>query len=572
MKRYNIILLLDAEGSNVLMCRRIRPPYEGLLNLVGGKAEAGEDGLHAAYRELREETGVTAADVTLSPVATFTYPKGGAGLPAYELQAYAGRLRRELSVHGEENPLCWMPLTENFFDMTKYAGEGSIGHVMETVRRYRPELIARREMRITLAPLCREDLRVAAYYRGCTEEALEPMLAESAARVHEGRYYEQFTIRLDGCICGLASLYQHDDQTVSDGIEVYPPFRGCGVAASALTQLAGIARGRGYCRMSAQVRTDNAASIALHTRAGFAVARTYVNRRGNEVYEMEKLLPVRHEMSLRPKPFGMIASGEKTYELRLHDEKRSMICIGDEILFTCTADERTVLTRVTALHPFADFAALYAALPLTQCGYTQHNVHRATPADMEAYYPPEKQAQYGVLAIGVERVRLDLAALTGDFAVRELSQADVPQMLRLAQGNPLYYEHMRITPDEQNIAETLTALPPRRTMADKHFFGWFDGERLVAMMDLIEHHPQVDSAFIGWFMVDAARQHAGLGRRLIGDVLAWLKVNGLREVRLGRIVGNRQSERFWQVCGFEDNGLGYDTPEYRVAVMAKQLK
>ena len=572
MKRYNIILLLDAEGQNVLMCRRIRPPYEGLLNLVGGKAEPGEDGLHAAYRELREETGVTAADVTLSPVATFAYPNGGAGLPAYELQAYAGRLRREMSVYGEENPLCWMPLTENFFDMTKYAGEGSIGHVLETVRHYRPELIACRKMQVALVPLCREDLSVAAYYRGCPAEALEPMLAESAARVHEGRYYEQFSIRSDDCMCGLASLYQHDDQTVSDGIELYPPFRGCGLAAAALKKLAGIAQEQGYRRMIAQVRTDNAASLALHTGAGFTIVRTYVNRRGNEVHEMEKNLPVRHEMSLRPKPFGMIASGEKTYELRLHDEKRSAIRVGDEILFTCTADERTVLTRVTSLHPFTDFAALYDVLPLTQCGYTQHNVHLASPADMEAYYPPEKQSQYGVLAIGIERVRLEPAELSGDFAVRALMQADVPQMLRLAQGNTLYYEHMRITPNEQNIAETLTALPPRRTMADKHFLGWFDGEHLVAMMDLIQHHPQEDCAFIGWFMVDACRQHAGLGRRMISDVMAWLKDNGVREVRLGRIVGNRQSERFWRVCGFEDNSLGYDTPEYRVAVMAKQLQ
>ena len=65
MKRYNIIFLVDAAGEHVLTCRRVKPPYEGLLNLVGGKALPGEDGLHAAYRELREETGVTAADVAL---------------------------------------------------------------------------------------------------------------------------------------------------------------------------------------------------------------------------------------------------------------------------------------------------------------------------------------------------------------------------------------------------------------------------------------------------------------------------------------------------------------------------
>ena len=103
MKRYNIIMLVDAAGENLLMCRRRKPPYQGLYNLVGGKAEPGEDGLHAAYRELREETGVTAADATLTHLATFSYPTGGAGLPPYQLEAYAGRLRREAAVSGEEN-------------------------------------------------------------------------------------------------------------------------------------------------------------------------------------------------------------------------------------------------------------------------------------------------------------------------------------------------------------------------------------------------------------------------------------------------------------------------------------
>ena len=113
---------------------------------------------------------------------------------------------------------------------------------------------------------------------------------------------------------------------------------------------------------------------------------------------------MQHEMSLRPGPFGWIASGKKRYELRLHDEKRAAICIGDLIRFTCTADGRQLLTRVTGLHPYPDFAALYAALPLTECGYTEENVARADPKDMEAYYPPEQQAKYGVLAIRIELV------------------------------------------------------------------------------------------------------------------------------------------------------------------------
>lgn len=278
-----------------------------------------------------------------------------------------------------------------------------------------------------------------------------------------------------------------------------------------------------------------------------------------------------HEMSLRPGPFGKIADGSKRYELRLHDEKRRLIAVGDTITFTCTAEEKSVTVRVVSLHPFATFADLYAALPLTECGYTEASAQTADPRDMEAYYPPEKQVQYGVLAIGVERIRLPLHRLNGDFSVRELTTADVPEMLRLARSNPLFYQYMRPDPTEENLAADLLALPPRRTLAEKHFFGWFEGDKLVAMMDLITRHPKPDMAFIGWFIVDGARQGCGLGRMLVGDVLAMLKAEGVTEVRLGRIEGNPQSEHFWHVCGFAENGLGYDTEDYHVVVMSKTL-
>ncbi len=40
-----------------------------------------------------------------------------------------------------------------------------------------------------------------------------------------------------------------------------------------------------------------------------------------------------HEMLLAPKPFEMMKSGQKTIELRLYDEKRKHIQIGDRIRF-----------------------------------------------------------------------------------------------------------------------------------------------------------------------------------------------------------------------------------------------
>ena len=60
----NVILVFDREKKKLLMCRRRKPPYQGLLNLVGGKVEPGEGREYAAYRELWEETAITREDIT----------------------------------------------------------------------------------------------------------------------------------------------------------------------------------------------------------------------------------------------------------------------------------------------------------------------------------------------------------------------------------------------------------------------------------------------------------------------------------------------------------------------------
>ena len=97
-----------------------------------------------------------------------------------------------------------------------------------------------------------------------------------------------------------------------------------------------------------------------------------------------------HEMTLFPKPYTSIASGQKTIELRLYDEKRQSIQIGDQIRFTNTEDEsQTTLCEVVQLHVFKNFAELYESLPLLKCGYTPEDVVNAHPDDMLTYYSKE---------------------------------------------------------------------------------------------------------------------------------------------------------------------------------------
>ena len=99
-----------------------------------------------------------------------------------------------------------------------------------------------------------------------------------------------------------------------------------------------------------------------------------------------------HQMKLRPLPFSQIQTGVKTLELRLYDEKRRLIRVGDRITFTQTETGETLTVRVTSLHPFPCFGDLFARLGTECC---------AGAVDMVLYYPPEQQQRFGVLGIGI---------------------------------------------------------------------------------------------------------------------------------------------------------------------------
>ena len=109
-----------------------------------------------------------------------------------------------------------------------------------------------------------------------------------------------------------------------------------------------------------------------------------------------------HYMNLKNRPFEMIKGGYKTIELRLLDEKRSLISVNDEIVFNCSSE--TITAKVLELHKFANFKSLYNALDLLKCGYLPEELETASADDMSEYYPPEKQQKYGVVGIEIKLI------------------------------------------------------------------------------------------------------------------------------------------------------------------------
>lgn len=125
MKKLNVILVYNNMQDKILMCKREKEPYKGKFNLVGGKVEPKEDEFVAAYRELKEETGITKNDIKLIHIMNFQYKTFDT-----ELEVFAGKLNKEVDLVEEVNKLYWIDKKENFFDMDKFAGEGNIGHMI----------------------------------------------------------------------------------------------------------------------------------------------------------------------------------------------------------------------------------------------------------------------------------------------------------------------------------------------------------------------------------------------------------------------------------------------------------
>ena len=131
MKKYNVIVILDKDMKNTLICKRTKDPYMGMYNLVGGKIEKDNDGINEAYRELVEETNISKEDTNLINFMNIEYVSMNK-----VLEVYFGILNKEVKLIEEINKLEWVSIEDNFFDMKKYAGEGNIGHIIEEIKIY----------------------------------------------------------------------------------------------------------------------------------------------------------------------------------------------------------------------------------------------------------------------------------------------------------------------------------------------------------------------------------------------------------------------------------------------------
>ena len=109
-----------------------------------------------------------------------------------------------------------------------------------------------------------------------------------------------------------------------------------------------------------------------------------------------------YQMNLHPGPFALIKHGLKDVEMRLYDERRKPINVGDIIEFTNNQSLEKIYCEGVNLQNFAKFVELYNQYPQERLGYKLDEI--ADPNDMEQYYSKEQIEKYGVLAIEIKLI------------------------------------------------------------------------------------------------------------------------------------------------------------------------
>ncbi len=111
-----------------------------------------------------------------------------------------------------------------------------------------------------------------------------------------------------------------------------------------------------------------------------------------------------HEMKLQPEYYDFILNGTKRIEIRLNDEKRRQIKIGDTIKFLkepeLTESFKVKVIDLLRYDTFEDMFKDFDISVLADISMTKEELISV----LEEFYPKEKQKLYGVLGIKLELI------------------------------------------------------------------------------------------------------------------------------------------------------------------------
>lgn len=110
-----------------------------------------------------------------------------------------------------------------------------------------------------------------------------------------------------------------------------------------------------------------------------------------------------HEMKLQDRYYNYILNGTKKIELRLNDEKRSLIKLNDIISFKNETTNETFNVKVIGLLKYNSFIDLFDDFNIEELADKEMTKEELINV-LEQFYTKEKQEKYGVLGIRIKKI------------------------------------------------------------------------------------------------------------------------------------------------------------------------
>ena len=80
---------------------------------------------------------------------------------------------------------------------------------------------------------------------------------------------------------------------------------------------------------------------------------------------------------------------------------------------------------------------------------------------------------------------MEISLLSNRYLVLRMTEENIAEIYALCRNNTLYYHYCPPFVTEDSIVSDMNALPPNKSVSDKYYVGYYEGDKLSAVMDLI---------------------------------------------------------------------------------------
>jgi len=113
-----------------------------------------------------------------------------------------------------------------------------------------------------------------------------------------------------------------------------------------------------------------------------------------------------HSMKLNPLPFQRIKKGSKKIEIRLFDEKRQKLKVGEKIEFSNLENmEEKIIVEILNLKKFKSFKSLIINTPMKKFGYPENYDIQKFLNSIYSIYTKKQEDMHSVLAIEIKLIK-----------------------------------------------------------------------------------------------------------------------------------------------------------------------